>query len=70
MSLWEELKSFEEEMKEDIEKVIEKLGKIDLYGDKIEIDLYSLYSESEDIRSIVSAAIKDLQKISEDIEGW
>lgn len=70
MSLWEELKSFEEEMKEDIEKVIEKLGKIDLYGDKTEINLYSLYSELEDIRSIASAAIKDLQKISEDIGGW
>lgn len=67
MSLWEELKSSEEEMKEDIEKVIEKLEKIDLYDDRTEIDLYS---ESEDIRSIVSAAIKDLQKISKDLGGW
>ena len=67
MSLWEELKSSEEEMKEDIEKVIEKLEKIDLYDDRTEIDLYN---ESEDIRSIVSAAIKDLQKIGKDLGGW
>lgn len=67
MSLWEELKSSEEEMKEDIEKVIEKLGKIDLYDNRTEIDLYN---ESEDIRSIVSAAIKDLQKIGKDLGGW